>query len=499
MKQCDKCKRNFPEHMVFCPFDGEVLEAQAVDPLINRVVDGKYRIKAKIGEGGMGAVYEARHVMMDNPLAVKVLHATLVADKTAVARFQREAQAAARIKHPNAVTVTDFGITDDNVIYIVMELFKGQSLREILEKEKRLGLDRTVMIAKQVCAALDAAHRSSVIHRDVKPDNIVVEERPGQGEVVKVLDFGIAKLKDAPNTGGNLTRQGVIIGSPHYLSPEQCQSAELDARSDVYSFGVVLYEMLTGQVPFTANTPVAVALKHANEMPRSMRVDHPEIPEIIDKVVLRALSKEPERRQQSAVQLAEELEQAVRTFQNQSKGATQVQVTPGTSPLATKPLDLLPQQELIETAAKSSGGLDRKPPSEPLATRPVVASLKPTPAALPQLTQPTQPPPKTTPKPTTAPVPDRSATTTAAQRKVSSSPASPRQKAEDISISPNRTGANVPVSRAESVQSATYRSSQTETASTSTSDEKRQQMMIIGICVAIGIVFILILLFVALS
>lgn len=313
MKQCEKCRRKFADHMVFCPFDGDILIVESEDPLISKVLDGKYRLEEKLGEGGMGTVYRARHVLIENELAVKVLHSHLVSDRHAVARFQREAMAAARIKHPNAVGVYDFGVTevDDQqgeVVYIVMELFVGQSLREAIEQKGLLSLERAILIIRQVCLALEAAHRSGVIHRDVKPDNIVIEKN-GEGDLVKVLDFGIAKLLNS-TTHSRLTRQGVIIGSPHYLSPEQCQNLEIDARSDIYSIGVVLYEMLTGDVPFKAPTPIAVAMLHATEQPIPVREKRPSIPESVERVVMKALSKNPDDRQQSALDLAEEIEQA---------------------------------------------------------------------------------------------------------------------------------------------------------------------------------------------
>lgn len=312
MKQCDNCSRQFPDHMVFCPFDGDILDAEVEDTLLGRVIDGKYRLEEKLGEGGMGTVYRAKHVLIQNDLAVKVLHSSLVADRHAVARFQREATAAARIKHPNAVGVTDFGRTEDEIVYIVMELFIGKSLRDVIEQQGPLEAERAVTIIRQVCLALDAAHRSGVIHRDVKPDNIVIEENSGQGEMVKVLDFGIAKLKDGPSgePGGRLTRQGVIIGSPHYLSPEQCQNSELDARSDIYSLGIVLYEMFTGDVPFKAPTPIAVAMMHTTEKPPHVKEKREDLPDPIANVVMRALEKTPANRPQSAIELAQELERA---------------------------------------------------------------------------------------------------------------------------------------------------------------------------------------------
>jgi eukaryotic-like serine/threonine-protein kinase len=311
MKVCEGCQRQFPDHMVFCPFDGEMLGGDSDDLLLGRVLDSKYRLEEKLGEGGMGTVYRAKHILIDNDVAIKILHSPLVADRQAVARFQREATAAARIKHPNAVGVSDFGKTEDDIVYIVMELFVGKSLRDLLEEQGSFPLERTITIARQVCLALDAAHRSGVVHRDIKPDNIVLDQNV-QGDLVKVLDFGIAKLQDGADgdLAKKLTRQGVIVGSPHYLSPEQCQNIDLDARSDIYSLGIVLYEMLTGDVPFKAATPLGVAMMHATEKPAPPRQHREDIPESIEQVILRALEKNPDNRQQSAIELAQELEQA---------------------------------------------------------------------------------------------------------------------------------------------------------------------------------------------
>ena len=326
MKACTACGREYSDEVQFCPVDGHSLELRAAaeaptaaDPLIGTVLDDKYRLDKKIGEGGMGAVYRATHIHMDSQFAVKLLHKSMVADQQAVERFRREARAAARIRHVNAVSVTDFGVTKDGTVYLVMEYLEGGDLRDKLRKVKAFGPVETVRIMMQTCAAIDEAHRKGIVHRDLKPDNIwLLKTESAPDEQVKVLDFGIAKLKTAGPGAANLTQQGMIVGTPHYMSPEQCRGEELDARSDIYSLGIILYEMLTGSVPFRAPTPVGVVLKHANEMPVPLREVNPQIPEPIERVVMRTLSKNREDRPHSAAELGRELAEAL----HQSGGGT---------------------------------------------------------------------------------------------------------------------------------------------------------------------------------
>jgi serine/threonine-protein kinase len=277
---------------------------QTEDSLIGQTLDEKYRIEQRLSAGGMGAVYRARHLQMDRPVAIKVLHQRLLADEASRIRFQREARAAVRLQHQNAVSVTDFGETADGYVYLVMELLEGPTLREILVKEAPIETARAISIMLQASAAVAAAHEAGIIHRDLKPSNILVTQSPDVPAVVKVLDFGVAKLAshllDEDDPAITLRHAGALIGTPRYMAPEQSNGHNLTPAADVYSLGVFLYEMLTGMAPFTGSTPVEIAAKHVSDPPQPPRNIVAAIPEDVERVVLHALEKRPEDRPANA-------------------------------------------------------------------------------------------------------------------------------------------------------------------------------------------------------
>ena len=279
--------------------------------MIGRTIEGKYRLDALLGEGGMGCVYRATRLLIGDTVAIKILHSATMRDPNAIERFRREAQAAARLKHPNVVAIYDFGVGADDSVYLVMEMADGEDLRRLIERHGKLSLHVASELLDQLCSALDEAHQRSIVHRDLKPENILVRSTPN-GYRVKVLDFGIAKLKDLSTTSATLTQVGTVIGTPAYMSPEQCRGREVDSRSDIYSLGIILYEMLTGSVPFYAKHSAEVVALHVSELPPPPSARNPAIPPAVEAVVMRALQKNPDARQQSAGEFAKELATAVR-------------------------------------------------------------------------------------------------------------------------------------------------------------------------------------------
>ena len=273
--------------------------------MIGRVLSGRYEIQAVVGTGGMAVVYRAWDKIKKRTVAVKVLRPEYEQDEEFVRRFSREAEAAAKMSHENIVNLLDVG-KDNDMRYIVMEYVPGKTLKDLIREQGRIAPETAVRMVIRILAAVDHAHKNGIVHRDIKPQNILVNK---DGKV-KVADFGIARLKTAQTTRVD-DKQNSALGSVHYFSPEQASGEVADEKSDLYSVGVVLYEMLTGQVPFDGDTAVSVALKHVSEEPRSMRDLAPNISRALDEVVMRALAKDSARRYQTAAEFAGDLRKAV--------------------------------------------------------------------------------------------------------------------------------------------------------------------------------------------
>ena len=272
--------------------------------LEGRVLGNRYEIIEKVGNGGMATVYKATDLVLKRYVAVKILRDEFTTDEEFIKRFETEAQSAARLVHPNIVSIFDVGV-DNGIYYIVMELIKGKTLKEIIVEERGpLPWKWSVNVAIQIASALEMAHKNNIIHRDIKPHNIIITE----DGIAKVTDFGIAKAV----SNSTITAFGTTIGSVHYFSPEHARGGYTDAKSDLYSLGVVMYEMVTGKVPFDADTPVSVALKHMQEEPEAPIEKNPHLPEAVNKIILKALKKDPMYRYQTATELLDDLRMALK-------------------------------------------------------------------------------------------------------------------------------------------------------------------------------------------
>lgn len=291
-------------------------EAAPATSLVGTVISGRYRVESSLGEGGMGAVYLAEHMLMHKRLAIKVLHPEMMRMPEVVARFEREAMAAAHIEHPNVAAATDFGKLDDGSFFLVLEYVQGKSLRELLS-EGPVPVDRAVHIALQIAGALNRAHGLGIVHRDMKPENVMLVERDGDPDFVKVLDFGIAKVpvgelfKDsAPKSRQQLTQLGIVYGTPEYMAPEQALGQDVDARADLYALGIILYEMLTGSRPFEADSPVKLLGMQVTQAPPLLRERAPDlvVPPSLEVLLFKLLEKEAPSRPQSSREVFEILE-----------------------------------------------------------------------------------------------------------------------------------------------------------------------------------------------
>jgi eukaryotic-like serine/threonine-protein kinase len=324
------------------------------DPFIGReILGGEYQVLEKIGTGGMGSVYKASQPAMNRMVAIKILHPKLANRKDLTSRFRREARAMSQLSHPNTVKVFVYGeMEDDGSLYIVMEMLEGRNLNQTVRKEGPIPSDRAIPILIQVCGALQEAHDLGIVHRDLKPENIFLSRQGGINDYPKVLDFGLAKVTERQMQPGSiiLTQEGMVFGTPEFMSPEQAQGKTLDARSDIYSLAVILYELLTGKLPFSAKTPMEYIQKHVTEpiIPLSERVADRQFPKGLDEVMARALSKKPENRFQTAAEFAE----ALRPF-----GGAAAQALPSLRPDKPAASMALPStQSGTPSSEKKSGG-----------------------------------------------------------------------------------------------------------------------------------------------
>jgi len=294
---------------------------------------GKYKLHEIVGRGGMGVVYRGEHVYIGKEVAVKILHEGYGGREESIKRFLREARAASLINHPNIVDVTDFGKSNDGTVFFVMELLNGEALDVVLQRDRRLDLMRSITIVNQMAGALGSAHSKGIVHRDLKPENVMLIRREGRRELirqindndgphvvserekafdfVKILDFGVAKVRDPDANEGRVTQQGVVFGTPEYMAPETARVGISDPRTDIYALGIMFYEMLTGTVPFTGETPVDVMLKVVSQsvVPPRQKAPGIEITPEAENLIMKALSKDPLRRHQTMEELFNDLQQ----------------------------------------------------------------------------------------------------------------------------------------------------------------------------------------------
>ena len=309
-KICRQCNRVYADQIANCPEDGSGLIALQGYPPIGSTFADRYQITSLLGYGGMSIVYKARHKHMDRTVAIKVLHPDLMNDPLALERFQQESKAAASLTHPNVVTVYDFGMSSQGQAFFVMDCLEGTTLEELLDKGVYIPVERAINIFRQICEGLESAHKKGIIHRDLKPPNIALIPQEDGTDLVKILDFGVAKLLPKSDQQAlRLTQTGEVFGSPLYMSPEQCLGKKLDGRSDIYALGCLMYEVLTGVQAIIADSFLEALNKHVGEQPKPFKevAPHREIPPELEEIVFKCLAKDADQRFSTAGEVRDAL------------------------------------------------------------------------------------------------------------------------------------------------------------------------------------------------
>ena len=397
---CPNCKAGNAEDARFCGTCGHTMAAtEASNPklattgfgeapsLIGREIAGRYRVQRKLGEGGMGAVYQAEQISLKRQCAVKLLRPEVAGSQLLLRRFNAEAELVAKLSHPNTVNIYDFGQDRDGTLFIAMEYIDGKSLRDVIHQEAPLPLRRALSIASQVAASLVDAHAHSIVHRDLKPDNVMLQDRGRQKDVVRVLDFGIAKLRDENRQSQMaMTQAGDMLGTPQYMSPEQIRGENIDGRTDIYSLGGLLYEMVTGRLPFEAPTVMALLSKHLLEtiVPPSQRRPDLNLPPEIDSLILRAMAKDAAARPPTMEQFGEEIAAALAMFPSETGPRTAQATAQATAQQAAaypRPQQMTPPPMAVMAP---TGFTPQYPPPQPSAYNPHAHAN----AAPPQLARP---------------------------------------------------------------------------------------------------------------
>jgi serine/threonine protein kinase len=374
MKYCPSCHKTYPGDYNVCPADQTGLQSShEFQP--GMIIRNKYEILARIGIGGMGAVYKGRHVTFNELCAIKVVNDSIAGDANFLQRFQTEAVVTRKLRHPNAVRVDDFDYTDDGRPFIVMELVEGRNVGEILQSEGPLRVPRAVRIASQVARALGAAHKLGFVHRDIKPGNIVLAADEQGKETAKVLDFGIAKLRQAAgDTQGGMTMTGMVVGTPLYMSPEQFMGKkageEIDGRTDLYSLGVVLYQMVTARLPFEGDTLYSIMMQHmqGTVCPPDELVPELNIPPALSAVILKSIDKSRELRFQNAEEFIAALEQVTSDTPSSERVEARVAGVATEAPTPVSRSSQIAQappvpSSQVSTAVSSSASVILQPPS----------------------------------------------------------------------------------------------------------------------------------------